>query len=181
LHYTIIKAIKKLLTISTIVLISIWVSLSILRLVVGYELFEVAEVFQLKSNLSQTEAMLSINKYITLGIYSNITYVLTFIAMLFLYFVNKGKLKIRGWVLMSIILYILFLPSEIYLILNDIDMYYYLSSFTDMTKGKFDGVVHIFKMRFLSDIFKTLVPMSIMSHLAIVLFLIFKPLDKNES
>lgn len=178
---TYIKAIKKLITISTIVLISTWVILSVFRLIVGYELFEVAETFQLKPNLTQTESMYSINKYITLGIYSNITYVLTFIAMIFLYLVNKGKLKKRGWVFISIALFILFLPAEIYLILNDIDMYYYINSFSVMKQDNFDGVVHLFKMRFLSDVFKTLVPMSIISHIAIVFFLIFKPLDKNES
>ncbi len=155
--------------------------LSIFRLIVGYELFEVAEVFQLKSNLSQAEAMVSIDKYIDIGIYANIIYSISFFFVTALAVLNKGNMKRKGWVFMSVMCFLLFLPSEVYLILNDIDMYYYINSFAEMTKDKFDGVVHIFKMRFLSDIFKTLVPMSIMSHIGIVLFLIFKPLNKNES
>lgn len=153
--------------------------LSIFRLIVGYELFEMAEVFQLKSNISQAQAMVSIDKYIDIGIYANIMYSISFFFITALAVLNKGNMKRKGWVFMSILSFLLFLPSEVYLILNDIDMYFYINSFTEMTKDKFDGVVHIFKMRFLLDIFKTLVPMSIMSHIAIVLFLIFKPLNKK--
>jgi hypothetical protein len=155
--------------------------LSIFRLIVGYELFEVSEVFQLKSNLSQAEAMISINKYIDIGLYANIVYSISFFFITALVIVFKGNMKKKGWAFMSIVLFLLFLPSEVYLILNDVDMYYYINSFIEMTSDKYDGVVHIFKMRFLSDIFKTLVPMSILTHIAIVLFLIFKPLNKNES
>ena len=163
----------------TIISILLWVGTSIIRSSIGYTLFEIKNQFVLRNNIEMNELYYTIKTYINITFYVDLFYILSFIFMLILFFANLKKLKSKGWILLSAVLFFLFAIPEIYLILNDIDLYYFNLLSSDKTIS--DGSLHLFKQRFLVDIFKIVQPMSFLSHIAIAFFMILKPLEKNES
>lgn len=164
----------------TVVFILLWTGASIIRSSIGFSLFEIKDIFKLRDNINPNELYYTINTYINITFYIDLFYILSFVFITILLFKNLGKLKSKGWLLISIILFYLFSVSEIYLLLNDIDLYYYnlLSLNAHLIS---DGSLHLFKQRYLLSIFKIVQPMSFLSHIAIAFFIMLKPLDKYEN
>lgn len=163
----------------TIISILLWVGTSIIRSSIGYTLFEIKDQFMLRNNINMNELYYTINAYINTTFYVDLFYIVSFLFITILFLMHSKKLKRKGWLLISILLFFLFAIPEVYLILNDIDLYYFNLLSTDKTIS--DGSLHLFKQRFIIDLFKIVQPMSFLSHIAIAFFMILKPLEKNES
>jgi hypothetical protein len=164
----------------TVIFILLWTGASVIRSSIGYSLFEIADVFKLRDNINPNELFYTIKTYINITFYVDLFYILSFIFISILFISGIKHLKSTGWLLMSVVLFYLFSVSEIYLILNDIDLYYYnLRSIG--TQLVSDGSLHIFKQRYILDLFKIVQPMSFLSHIAIAFFIMHKPLVKNEN
>lgn len=162
----------------TIISILLWAGASVIRSTIGYTLFEIKDQFMLRNNIDMNELYYTITTFKNITFYVDLFYVLTFLFITILLILNFKKLKTKGWLFISIALFYIFAIPEIYLILNDIDLYYY--NLLSLDKTISDGTLHLFKQRFIVDIFKILQPMSFLTHIAIAFFMILKPLDKNE-
>lgn len=163
----------------SLISILLWIGSSIIRSTIGYTLFEIKDQFMLRNNIEMNELYYTINTFINITFYVDLFYILSFLFITILLLMNLKNLKKTGWLFLSIVLFYIFSVPEIYLILNDIDLYYYNLKSVDNIIS--DGSLHLFKQRFILDIFKIIQPMSFLSHLAIAFFMILKPLDKNES
>lgn len=162
-----------------IISILLWAGASVIRSTIGYTLFEIKDQFVLRNNIDMNELFYTITTFKNITFYVDLFYGLSFLFISILLILNFKKLKSKGWLFISIVLFYIFAIPEIYLILNDIDLYYYNLLSVDKTIS--DGTLHLFKQRFLVDIFKIVQPMSFLTHIAIAFFMILKPLDKNES
>lgn len=163
----------------SLISILLWIGSSIIRSTIGYTLFEIKDQFMLRNNIEMNELYYTINTFINITFYVDLFYILSFLFITILLLMNLKNLKKTGWLFLSIVLFYIFSVPEIYLILNDIDLYYYnLKSVDNIISN---GSLHLFKQRFILDIFKIIQPMSFLSHIAIAFFMILKPLDKNES
>lgn len=163
----------------SLISILLWIGSSIIRSTIGYTLFEIKDQFMLRNNIEMNELYYIINTFINITFYVDLFYILSFLFITILLLMNLKNLKKTGWLFISIVLFYIFSVPEIYLILNDIDLYYYNLKSVDNIIS--DGSLHLFKQRFILDIFKIIQPMSFLSHIAIAFFMILKPLDKNES
>ncbi len=163
----------------SLISILLWIGSSIIRSTIGYTLFEIKDQFMLRNNIEMNELYYTINTFINITFYVDLFYILSFLFITILLLMNLKNLKKTGWLFLSIVLFYIFSVPEIYLILNDIDLYYYNLKSVDNIIS--DGSLHLFKQRFILDIFKIIQPMSFLSHIAIAFFMILKPLDKNES
>lgn len=163
----------------SLISILLWIGSSIIRSTIGYTLFEIKDQFMLRNNIEMNELYYTINTFINITFYVDLFYILSFLFITILLLMNLKNLKKTGWLFISIVLFYIFSVPEIYLILNDIDLYYYNLKSVDNIIS--DGSLHLFKQRFILDIFKIIQPMSFLSHIAIAFFMILKPLDKNES
>lgn len=163
----------------SLISILLWIGSSVIRSTIGFTLFEIKDQFELRNNIDMNELYYTITTFINITFYVDLFYILSFIFVTLLLVMNANKLKKTGWLFISVILFYLFSIPEIYLIMNDVDLYYYnlLSSGSTIS----DGSLHLFKQRYILDIFKIVQPMSFLSHIAIAFFMILKPLDKNES
>jgi hypothetical protein len=161
----------------SIISILLWAGASIIRTSIGYELFEIKTTFMLRDNIEMSELFHTISTFINVTFYVDLFYLLSFIFISLLLVLNIKELKNTGWLLISAILFYLFSVPEIYLLLNDIDMYYYNLLSLDQTIS--NGTLHLFKQRFILDVFKIIQPMSFLSHIAIAFFMILKPLEKK--
>lgn len=162
----------------TIISILLWAGASVIRSTIGYTLFEIKDQFMLRNNIDMNELYYTITTFKNISFYVDLFYGLSFLFITILLVLNFKKLKTKGWLFISIALFYIFAIPEIYLILNDIDLYYYNLLTLDNTIS--DGTLHLFKQRYILDIFKILQPMSFLTHIAIAFFMILKPLDKNE-
>lgn len=163
----------------SLISILLWIGSSIIRSTIGYTLFEIKDQFMLRNNIEMNELYYTINTFINITFYVDLFYILSFLFITILLLMNLKNLKKTGWLFISIVLFYIFSVPEIYLILNDIDLYYYNLKSVDNIIS--DGSLHLFKQRFILDIFKIIQPMSFLSHIAIAFFMILKPLDINES
>jgi hypothetical protein len=97
---------------------AIWFGGSIVRSFIVYELFQGNE-FQLKTiyNLDNLRIVfIAVNPLITSNI---VSFLIFFISYILYVFSSKFNFKKEGWFFISIILFILILPTEFYMILND--------------------------------------------------------------
>lgn len=163
----------------SLITILLWIGSSIIRSTIGFTLFEIKDQFNLRNNIDMHELYYTITTYINITFYVDLFYILAFLFITILFLMNSNKLKKTGWLFISIVLFYLFSIPEIYLILNDIDLYYY--NLHSLNNTISDGSLHLFKQRYILDIFKIVQPMSFLSHLAIAFFMLLKPLDNNES
>lgn len=163
----------------SLISILLWTGASIIRSSIGYTLFEIKDQFMLRNNIDMNELYYTITTYINITFYVDLLYVFSFLFISVLFIMNVKNLKKTGWLFISIVLFYLFSISEIYLFLNDVDLYYY--NLLSIGNTISDGSLHLFKQRYIIDIFKIVQPMSFLSHIAIAFFMILKPLDKNES
>jgi hypothetical protein len=163
----------------SLISILLWIGSSIIRSTIGFTLFEIKDEFMLRNNIDMHELYYTISTFINITFYVDLFYVLAFLFITILLIMNLKRIKKTGWLFISVVLFYLFSIPEIYLFLNDIDLYYYNLRSLDNTIS--DGSLHLFKQRYTLDIFKIIQPMSFLSHIAIAFFMIIKPLDKNES
>ncbi len=163
----------------SLISILLWTGSSIIRSSIGYTLFEIKDQFVLRNNIDMNELYYTITTYINITFYVDLFYILSFLFITILFLKNLKNLKKTGWLFISIVLFYIFSIPEIYLILNDVDLYYFNLHTVNHTIS--DGSLHLFKQRYIVDIFKIIQPMSFLSHIAIAFFMILKPLDKNES
>lgn len=163
----------------SLISILIWIGSSVIRSSIGYTLFEIKDQFMLRNDIDMNELYYTITTYINITFYVDLFYVLSFLFISVLFIMNAKNLKKTGWLFISIVLFYIFSIPEIYLFLNDVDLYYFNLHSVNHTIS--DGSLHLFKQRYIVDIFKIIQPMSFLSHLAIAFFMILKPLDKNES
>ncbi len=163
----------------SLISILLWIGSSIIRSTIGFTLFEIKDQFELRNNIDMNELYYTITTFINITFYVDLFYILSFLFVSVLLFMNLKKMKKTGWLFISVVLFYIFSIPEIYLIFNDVDLYYYnlLSSGNTIS----DGSLHLFKQRYILDVFKIIQPMSFLSHIAIAFFMILKPLDKNES
>lgn len=162
----------------SLISILLWIGSSVIRSSIGYTLFEIKDQFELRNNIDMNELYYTIKTFINITFYVDLFYVLSFLFITVLFIMNMKNIKKTGWLFISVMLFYIFAIPEIYLILNDIDLYYYNLLSTGTTIS--DGSLHLFKQRYILDLFKIIQPMSFLSHIAIAFFMILKPLDKNE-
>ncbi|MCB0702038.1 MAG: hypothetical protein R2863_00890 [Candidatus Kapaibacterium sp.] len=169
--------ISKYLNSFAIVSILLWIGSSVIRSSIGFSLFKVKDQFTMRNNIDMSELYYTINTYINITFYVDLFYLLSLLFITLLLIFNFKYLKKYGWLFISIVLFYIFSIPELYLILNDVDLYYYnLKSINNTISN---GSLHLFKQRFILDTFKIIQPMSFLSHLAIAFFMILKPLEKK--
>ncbi len=174
------KTVIKMLATFAICGFMIWFGGSLLRSTIAYDLFEPAKEFQLKNTYNDELKMHSVYLFSTLSLYTNVSYGITFIAVFIMTIALRKQLRSQGWLFMAVVLFFLASPMELYKIFLDLKLS--IAIYYDNVREFYNPVINeYFIMRFKNIAFNTLSSLSFLANFTIIIFLIWKPLDKSNS
>lgn len=168
----------KFLAVIYVLGIVIWLGGSIIRTAIAYDVYVPATELQLKTNYSDTMRVHNVRLFGMGALYTEISYGLAAVAALMLLFMLRKELKLRGWVFISLALFLITFPIELFLMYYDIKInmairYDLLTSFSqDVVKDYF--INRFTKLNFLA-------PTAYLCGASAIVFFIWRPLDKTTS
>ncbi len=157
----------------------IWFGGSILRSAIAYDLFVPTQDFQLKESYNDDLKMHSVYLFSTLALYTNVSYGISFFAIIILTFLLRNQFRSKGWLFMSIILFLLASPVEIYKIYLDYKLSW--AVYYDNVRDFYNPVIiEYFINRFKNIVLNTFSSLSFLANFTIIIYLIWKPLDSKN-
>lgn len=167
------KVLDKSITSLGIVAYIIWLGGSFCRLILGFEIFQPGTLL-LRGYAGDLNKFL-VQKYAVLAPYTDISFIIMFIAALYLLAKYSGHIRSKGWLFMIIALIIISAIPSFYLIYMD----YNLVSAAATEGIKFESPE--FQKYFLTRFTKLnfLDPLILLSGFTMAVFYVFKPLNKD--
>ncbi|MGA2297701.1 MAG: hypothetical protein ABSG15_09160 [FCB group bacterium] len=155
----------------------LWLGGTAIRAAIAFDLYLPGSELIIKNWYSNEIQIATVRLYANLALYTSIGYFLTLISGIYFAFKFRGNYKKHGWMLMSVIFFIL---SSLYELLT---LYYDLKlnlAFASGIKLNFndDVIKHYFVIRFT----KLAIPsaLAFFSMMTCVIMLIWRPLDKTK-
>lgn len=177
------KTNHKLLFSLAFVPLAIWLGTSIIRSAIAFDLFIFDGAMKFNYNIETQVLLAKINAFIDTSVYSDILYGISFLSFFVITFKLNDKFKKQGWLYMSVLLFFIFSPIELFLIYHD----YLMAVTTGMENYhttifniEFSSIKELFGFRFFNPVLKTLMPLSFLSNLFVVFFYFWTPLRKDE-
>ncbi len=157
----------------------VWFGGSFLRSAIAYDLFIPTENFQLKDSYSDVIRMHSVYMFSTLAAYTNISYGISLVSVLIFILLVRKELKAKGWLFMSILLFLLASPIEIIKIYYDAKLSWAI--YYDNVRDFYNPIIsEYFIERFKNITMNTMSSLSLLANFTIIFFMIWKPLDKSN-
>ncbi|PKL86614.1 MAG: hypothetical protein CVV22_00550 [Ignavibacteriae bacterium HGW-Ignavibacteriae-1] len=158
----------------------IWFGGTIIRTALSYDLFDTGTI-SIRQDLRQDQGTVGYNIYLfaQASLYTNIAYAISFISLIFLTIRFRKVLKYQGWLFMSIVLFFLNLPIEIYYIYLDYALsveIFFNNEFVYYTSPIFRK---LFLVRFENIVLSILKGISFMSAITIIILCVWQPLRKE--
>ncbi len=171
------KAIKLLITIFIIAVV-FWIGGSLIRNIIAFDLFVPATELSIKNYYSNEIRLHSIHLYSVSSVYTGTAFAISFISAIILFVLTFRILKENGWLFMSFMLFFVISAVEIY------------NTYLDIMLGMAISNVEIFSLSskpikdyFLFRYYKIgiLEPLKYLGMITIIVFVIWKPLNKNSN
>lgn len=154
----------------------LWFGGSVVRSAIGFDIFYPSAKLELKSHYTNEIRMHSVYLYATTSLYSDIGYFASFVSVLALAIYWRKQLKLRGWLFMSIMLFLVASPVELYFIYCDIKLS--LAIYYDQVKDFASmPVTTYFYDRFKQPSMATPSALAFLAIITSVLYIIWRPLD----
>ncbi|MCX7908259.1 MAG: hypothetical protein N2560_01910 [Ignavibacteria bacterium] len=156
----------------------IWIGGSIIRTAIVYDIYEPYEKsLKFRYWVDEKIALMTVRHFSIGALYTAFGFLLTFISFLNLFSWIKTRFKTDGWLLMSVILYILSVISELILLYFDLRLGLYV--FFQSNISYFSNEIQTFFFRRFVN-YNFLMVYNWLAIFTIIFFLLFKPLKKNE-
>ena len=172
--------------------LAIWIGGSIIRSAIIYDIYEPTSNLTIHKEI-YSDSVLSQNTYTdairlhtiylysNTSMYTNVAYILSLVSGIFLLFFNIRELKQKGWLFMSLLLLLFSAPVEIFNMYCDYELYYVLR-WDGGVLTFFDGNIQKYAIeRFTNLLQRTFGVISFMSAITIIIFFVWKPLDKTNN
>lgn len=158
--------------------VTIWLGGSLTRTVIGYSVFEPSATQTLIRKVSNDILMQSVYLYSASSIYTIPAYLIAFATAIYFMFRLKTNLKKEGWILMSVILFFISAPIQLYNIYLDIRL-----SLEIFWGGNWEfyssQIQDFFLKRFTSITINSLSSLSFLAVLTILVYFVWQPLKKE--
>lgn len=158
----------------------VWLIGLIFRSIIAYDVFEPVKDLPIKSDKPYDALFQTVYIYSMLSFYTIISYIISFILVVYFTIILKNKLKSNGWLFMAIILFFLSSPVEIIRIYYDINLS--IPIFIDGLRDFYsDTVNNFFIMRFKNIWMPTIGTLSVLANITVLIFVIWQPLKENDN
>lgn len=172
------KICKVLLTIFALSFI-MWFGGSFFRTIVAFDLFVPGADLELKTEFNDIMRMHTVRLYAAMSAYSMGAYIAAFLSLTALLVYIKKEFKLKGWLFMSVILFYISSPIELYLLYYDYNLS--VAVFWDRINDFNHKIVQDFFLnRFKSIAIATTSALSFLMILTAILYMVWKPLDKEK-
>jgi hypothetical protein len=171
---------QKIATVFFFIGLLIWIGGSIVRTAIAYDIYEpVEQTLKLRFWVDDKIALLTARHYAVGSLYTEIGFLLSFFAFLYLVPKFKTHFKREGWLFMSFILFLLASISEFILFYFDLRLNLYL--FFEQNVSFNSPQIQNFFFKRLTK-FNFLIVYNWLAIFTIIIFLVFRPLrKKNEA
>jgi len=171
------KNLIKFLAIIYVLGMVIWLGGSIIRTVIAYDIYVPATELQMKTNYSDEMRLHNVRLFGMGALYTEISYGVAAFAAIFLFFLLRKEFKTKGWILISLLLFLITLPLESLLMYYDIKLnlaiqYDLLKSFNqDVVRDYF--ISRFTKLNFMA-------PSAYLCGASSLIMAVWRPLEKTE-
>lgn len=157
----------------------IWFGGSMVRSALAFDVFVPGQAIELKPEYSNEIRMHSVYLYGMLAFYTGIGYSLAFLSVVTLTVLMRRELKKFGWFFMSIILFMLASPVEIYLIINDLYLNMALN-YDKVTDFSSPAIQKHFVGRFRNVTIATFSGLAFLAAMTCIIYVVWRPLNTKE-
>jgi hypothetical protein len=157
---------------------TLWFGGGLARTAIGFDLF-LPGTLDIKPFLTLEQINYSIRLMGVTAYYTITGYAVSLISAVILCISLKGRIKQRGWLFMTIVLYIVFFPYELYLAWLDFQLIGRINGIDFVNLLKDDGLLVLFKQRF-HPWMTALSFLSLLSYITALLYLAWQPLNMHE-
>lgn len=172
------KFFTRLLLLIMFTSLSIWFGGSLVRSALGYELFYNGNKLEIKTEYSNEMQLHTVKLFSYGAAYTGTAYIVGFLCILIFLVKWRGNLKQNGWLFMSIVIFLLSAPIELYLTYLDFELNR-LVLFGQFTNFNDPNVQNLFTSRFTK--MSLLSPITPLSFVTALFFIIWKPLKLDTS
>jgi hypothetical protein len=173
---------KPLLSISTSVFALgglVWFGTTLARMIVGFDMFNPGTTV-LKTAQAEAVQLHTVWLFTMLGGWSGWAYVVTSLGGLAALLLSMRSWKDKGWILMSGLLFATTLPGQVWIILQDIQLWTLFDSGTGLPLASAEDVMGVFLHR-MTDVTSSVVNgLTILMAFTIALVLAWQPLRRPE-
>lgn len=158
--------------------LAVWLGGSLIRLAVAYDIYVPATELAMKTHYTDQLRLHTVRLFGMGALYTDIAYGCAFFAAIMLVILMKGKMKIKGWPVISFTLFLLTVPLEALMIYFDIKLNLAIHNEL-LTTFNSDIVKDYFISRFTKYNFVS--PSAYLCGASSLIFSILRPLDREKS
>lgn len=170
---TIVKLIVTVFVVSTI----IWIGGSLLRNIIAFDMFVPATELSLKNYYSNEVRLHTIHLYSVGSVYTDTAFGIAFASSIILFALTFRKLKEKGWLFMSFVLFFLIALIESYFLYLDIMLGLAISN-NEIESFSSPAIKEYFLFRYYK--LGILEPLKYLGIISIVVFAVWRPLNKTS-
>lgn len=162
--------------------LAVWLGGSIIRSSIVYDIYEPTSNLTIpKDTYSDTIRIHNIYLFSNTSMYTNVAYILSLVSGITLLFFNIRELKQKGWLFISLLLLLFSAPVEIFNMYCDYHLYYVLR-WDGGELTFFDGNIQKYAIERYTNLLQFGFGfVSFFSAITIIIFFVWKPLDKTVS
>lgn len=158
--------------------IAVWLGGSLIRLAVAYDIYVPATELSMKTHYTDELRLHTVRLFGMGALYTDIAYGCAIFAVIILLILMKGKMRIKGWPVISFTLFLLTVPLEVLMIYFDIRLNLAIHNGL-LTTFNSDLVRDFFISRFTK--FNFVSPSAYLCGASSLIFSIVRPLDRYKS
>jgi hypothetical protein len=170
----------RILTAVFLVCAVVWLGGSIVRTVIGYDLF-IPGTLALKPNMSDTDRLTVIKLYALTGAWTGWAFGIAAIIGLVLSIAVRDRYRRHGWLLMTAIFVWLLLPIGGWLLWQDYELIRYFDPSTGVALAKTEEIIWFFVQRMSDTTIGITSGLSLLAALTVVIIVAVRPLENHES
>ncbi len=159
---------------------ALWLGGNVTRNAIAYDFLEIKEQIGIKQQIEMQEYWYGLYHFTNLGAYSSAGFVILFVSAITLIFANFKNLKLKGWMFMAIVCFLLAFPINCLLVYYDIKLglAIYYENIRDVSNIAFE---EFFLNRYTDVTINVLSNLSYLLCFTSAIILIWKPLDLESS
>ena len=158
----------------------IWLGAGIARTVIGFDAF-IPGTAEIKIAQSEAMRLHTIWLYTMLGAWTGFSFAISAVGGVGAVVAMRARVRNNGWIMMSALLFCLLIPGQVWLTIQDIDLWSLFDSATGIPLASYEEILDVFLRRTTEITSSVVTGLSFLVAVTILLILVWRPLTREDS
>lgn len=157
----------------------VWLGTSVARMAIGFDAF-VPGTVQLKTSLSEAMLVHTAWLFTMLGGWAGWSYAAAVVGGIGAFLLSMNRWKRNGWIVMCGILMVLTIPGQVWVILQDVEMWGLFDASTGLALASPEDVRALFLQRMTAVLASVISGLTLLIAGTVALLMVWQPLHRPE-